>query len=262
MPRINLKADNLNEINKTFAHTPLEEPIFLNSIPKSGSHLMRNIMRLFVPLEQHYKNSFIQYASMKADKAAWNPAKPTLSWGHLFFSDDGSILLHKTRKLLLVRDPYDWVLARARFFMSDEFEGNLDHLKTGHVTVEELLNMMIFGIHRKVPMMAEIYLHNGVAWMGTDAHILRFEDLLHHVKNLDDDAAEDFFRDLITDKLGIPLPDDWRERVREGSDRKHSGTARENLTNTKLDIPGELPDIQKKLVDFALPGIRDLMGYK
>ena len=58
------------------------------------------------------------------------------------------------------------------------------------------------------------------------------------------------------------MPDDWRERVREGSDRKHSGTARENLSNLKLEIPNELPDIQKKMVDFALPGARAMLGYE
>ncbi|MBT8040271.1 MAG: hypothetical protein KJN78_08515, partial [Gammaproteobacteria bacterium] len=58
-----------------------------------------------------------------------------------------------------------------------------------------------------------------------------------------------------------PLPEDWRERVRVGSDRKQSGTARENLAGQAAGVPDELPDTQKKLVDFAIPGIRELLGY-
>ena len=57
------------------------------------------------------------------------------------------------------------------------------------------------------------------------------------------------------------LPGDWRERVRIGSDREQSGTARENLAGATTDVPEELPDVQKRLVDFAAPGLRSLLGY-
>ena len=58
------------------------------------------------------------------------------------------------------------------------------------------------------------------------------------------------------------LPDDWRERVRIGSDRKQSTTARENLSRMTADVPDELPDVQKRLVGFAAPGLRSLLGYE
>lgn len=51
------------------------------------------------------------------------------------------------------------------------------------------------------------------------------------------------------------------KRVRIGSDRKQSGTARENLAGPANDVPEELPAAQKKLVDYANPGLRDLLGY-
>ena len=46
-----------------------------------------------------------------------------------------------------------------------------------------------------------------------------------------------------------------------GSDRKQSGTARENLELGDVNIPAELPDTQKKLVDYTAPGLRELLGY-
>ena len=64
------------------------------------------------------------------------------------------------------------------------------------------------------------------------------------------------------DACGIDVPDDWRERVQIGSDKKQSGTARENLTDIRLKFPDELPDGQKQLVEFALPGLRTLLGYE
>ncbi len=57
------------------------------------------------------------------------------------------------------------------------------------------------------------------------------------------------------------LPQDWRERVRVGSDREQSGTARENLEGLAVEIPDELPYTQKRLVNVAAPGLRELLGY-
>ena len=76
MPRIVTKADNLNERNQDFTQVPLKEPVFLNSVPKSGTHLIRNIMRMFVPVEQQYHKAFIQYAVLRDHQAAFARAKP------------------------------------------------------------------------------------------------------------------------------------------------------------------------------------------
>jgi len=46
-----------------------------------------------------------------------------------------------------------------------------------------------------------------------------------------------------------------------GSDRKQSGTARENLAGLNEVIPDTLPDKQKQMVDYAAPGLRALLGY-
>ena len=51
------------------------------------------------------------------------------------------------------------------------------------------------------------------------------------------------------------------ERVRIGADRGQSGTARENLTGTGMVFPDTLPDTQQRLVEFAAPGLRRLLGY-
>lgn len=260
MPQVLAKADNLDELSRGFAQQPLQAPVFMNSVPKCGTHLMRNILRMFVPPEQQYQVQFIQHAILRQHRAAFSPAEPRLSWGHLLFSDDAAIALHDVRHLLLVRDPYDWVLARARFFLSDNFKAQLEHLKHGRVSIEEMLNMMIFGIHEKMPTLQEIFLHNAVSWMGTKVRILRFEDLILQLKALDSLEAEDFFRDLLG-FCGIDLPSEWRERVLIGSDPKQSGTARENLLGVAAEIPRELPEIQKRLVEHAAPGLRALLGY-
>lgn len=261
MPTITARGDNLNELNRNFEQHPLTVPVFLNSVPKCGTHLMRNIVRMFVPVAQQYHQVFIQHPILGQHRGAFSRDRPMLSWGHLLFSDDAVIALKYVQHTVLVRDPYDWVLARARFFLSENFQGSLENLKGGNVSVEEVMNMMILGIYEKAPTLQEIFLHNAIGWLGTKAEIVRFEDIIEHLKNLESPKAEAYFGALLG-KCGVAeLPADWRERVRIGSDRKQSGTARENLSGNNFDVPDELPEMQKRIVDHAAPGLRELLGY-
>lgn len=261
MPRIIMRADNLNERNAEFAQTPLKQAVFLNSVPKSGTHLIRNIMRMFVPVEQQYHATFIQIPNLRQHgQHAFNPNTAWLSWGHLLFSDESAAFTRYTRHIVLVRDPYTWVLARARFFLSENFEGKTDSLKSGAFDTNDILNMMIFGIHQKAPSMEDIFRHNAVAWMGSTTFMVRYEDLTHHVKRLETDAAKSYFFRLF-EACGIEPPNDWRARVAIGADRKQSSTARENLDGGLTDLPDELPETQKRLVNYAAPGLRALLGY-
>jgi len=255
-----MMKDNLNERNVEFAQAPLTQPVFLNSVPKSGTHLIRNVMRMFVPVEQQYHATFIQHPILRQHGVpAFDPRRPILSWGHLLYSDDAAMLLKTARTVLMVRDPYDWVLARARFFMSENFDGMTNHLKGGRIDTNDLLNLMIFGIHDKAPGMEEIFRHNAVCWLGTKAYVIRYEDMVKHLKQIESRQAELYFAGLF-DACGISMPEDWRTRVAIGADRKQSATARENLDGA-TDLPDELPDMQKKLVDYAAPGLRALLGY-
>jgi len=58
------------------------------------------------------------------------------------------------------------------------------------------------------------------------------------------------------------VPENWRERVEAGADRRRSGTARENLTGISIELPETLPERHRRLVDYAAPGLRRLLGYE
>ena len=206
--KVNLKPDTLDEENRKFEQKPLQRPLFLNSVPKCGSHLLRNIIRMFVPVNQHYAVQFIQHQFLRDHVGAFADPRNFLSWGHLMFSDATAVAVGNVRHILLVRDPYDWVLARARFFISDEFQG-FELLKEGSLSAEAILNMMIVGIQEKAPPLAALFTYNAVAWLGTDAHLVRYEDLIAAVKDIDSEAAEEFFASLF-DACGIERPEDWR----------------------------------------------------
>jgi hypothetical protein len=259
--RINVKPDTLDDENRKFVQQSLDQPLFLNSVPKSGSHLLRNIIRMFVPVEDQYQAEFIQHHFIQHHLAAFDSKRKMLSWGHLFFTEDFKALLAKVRKILLVRDPYDWVLAQARFVVSHEFQvPGLDQFKRPDVPVEAVLNLVIEGIRPQLAPLAITYHYNAVAWLDAGVHLVRYEELIVALRELESSDSGQYFRDLF-DACGIQCPDDWPDRVRTGSDRKQSGTARENLTGVAAKIPTELPDQQKQQVDLAYPGLRTKLGY-
>lgn len=261
MPEIWINADTLDDENRNFVQTPLAKPVFLNSVPKSGSHLLRNILRMFVPVEQHYKADFIQWPTLQKHRSAFDPAQPMLSWGHLFMADASVIETAACHRILLYRDPYDWVIARARFFVSEQFSGNVDHLKSGEMALDELLTLMIFGLPGKAPSLRDSYELNAAAWLGARVFPVKYEDLVGHAADLATDGAEQFFQQLLA-ACGINMPADWRERIAIGSSRKQSGTARENLTGVAVEMPETLSAHHRALVDYHAPGLRALLGYK
>ena len=258
---INVKPDTLDDENRKFVQRPLRQPLFLNSVPKSGSHLLRNIIRMFVPVEDQYQAEFIQYHFLQRHLAAFDRSRNRLSWGHLFFMEPSRAALAGVRHIVLVRDPYEWVLAQARFVLSNEFNApGLEHLKEAGTSVETILNLMIQGTRPQLAPLDITYHFNAVAWLGAGAYLLRYEELIGALRGLESKEGEAYFRSLF-EACGIDRPDDWRERVRIGSDRKQSGTARENLTGVAAKIPHELPEAQKRMVDSLAPALRATLGY-
>lgn len=253
--------DRLDEEVRRFQQAPLTRTVFLNGVPKCGTHLLRNIIRMFVPVEQHYAREFIQIPNLNQHLPALDPQRPQFSVGHMLYADISALALKHARHLILVRDPYDYVLARARFMLSEEFDHpQLNQLKGGATSVEQMLNFVIFGVPGKSPALREVFTFHAAAWMGTGVEVVRYEDILAQVKALESPEAEGFFRTLLQ-KAGVDrLPADWRERVRIGADRKHSATARERLS-VKMNLPKSLPEAQRKLVDYSAQGLRELFGY-
>ncbi len=262
MPQAFLGTDTLDQENQKFDQKPLTKPVFINSIPKSGSHLLRNILRMFVPVEQQYKDQFIQWPNIAQHMAAFDTQKNYLVSAHLLYTDKSAMLANRTRKFTLIRDPYTWVMAQARFFVSDAFKSNFDNIKDGSLTVNDLLNLMIVGIYQKSPPMRDQYNLFAISWMGTGTYLVKYEELVLHANNLETDAAEKYFSNLLG-AAGIIKPSDWRERVKIGADKKQSGTSRENINSqkSKFNFPDELPDIQKQLIEYHAPGLRKLLGY-
>lgn len=255
--------DSLDDAVRRFEQAEPPWPLFINSIPKSGTHLLLNILRMFTPPERHYHYNFIQLAFLRDHPEVFLAQKRYLSAGHLLFADLSVRALRGVRHIVLIRDPYDVVLARARHYVSDRYHSTaLAHLKTGEIPTADLLSLMILGIHQKLPSLREVYLHNAVGWTASDATFVKYEDIVAAVADLASETAESFFQSLFADCGIKPMPGDWRERIRIGADPGRSRTARRNLSlPTPITIPEMLPDPHRRLVDHTMPGVRSLLGY-
>lgn len=259
------------EANSRFEHVPLKQPAILITVAKSGSHLLRNILCMFMPMRQQ-DYSHTDLAPIRENRII---TAPMFRWGHIAITPNAANVLQNSKKLLLVRDPYDWVLSMARFATTALLTGNLrDHKPHPHddiyrdkgVTIEELFSIIITGtdVRNQHPSLRSAYVPIAVGWKDLDVHMVKYEDACLHVKALregtDTDDTREYFRKLVN-TFNIDLPDDWKERVLTGADKRLSMTARENL-GSHYDIPAVLPDRFKKLVDFTVPGLREYLGYE
>jgi len=262
MPDITMAPDTLNTESRKFKQKPLSKSIFLNSVPKSGSHLLRNILRMFIMPEQVYSTQFVQWPTLQQHVGAFDKNRQLLISAHLLYADNSAMLANRAHKLMLVRDPYSWVLAQARFFVSDVFSSNFDQIKSGALTIDDLIGLMIFGIYQKSPPMKQQYDLYATAWLATDAFVVRYEDLIEHIGAIERPEAQAYFKGLLA-ACGIEMPNDWKARIQIGSDKKQSPTARDNINDgaAKFDFPNVLSEKHKALVEYAAPGLRELLGY-
>ena len=257
--------------NAKFQHQPLKQPSILITVAKSGSHLVRNILCMFIPWEQQ-DYSHTDLAPFRENKIIEHPS---FRWGHVGISPNTTNVLRYARKVLLIRDPYDWVLSMARFTTTYLLSGrdrnhsshpNDDIYRNKGATVEEIFSIIITGtdVRNQHPSLRSAYIPIAVGWMPLDVHLVRYEEICKHVESIrkgeDTPETEQYFRDLIG-TFNIDLPPDWKTRVLVGADRRMSMTARENIGDS-TNIPAVLPDKFKRMVDFTVPHLREYLGYE
>ena len=258
-------------VNTRFTHAPLKQPSVLITVAKSGSHLLRNVLCMFIPASQqryHHEDSL-------TNGGKGTLTTPIFIWGHIPITPTAANALQVARKILLVRDPYDWVLAMARYVTTNlislarntnEYHINDDIYERKGITLGELFNILIIGmdIRNRHPSIRTAYIPVAVGWKNLGVHLVKYEELCKHINDLrnavDTEDTKQYFREILG-AFNIEMPDDWKERVLVGSDTNLSVTARENV-GVNYDIPDVLPDEFKKLVDFTVPNLREYLGYE
>lgn len=110
--------ERISEANSRFKHKPITNPIVLITVPKTGTHLLSPIFEMFVDKEQQDVPLQRQRRMTGGSNERIHQGRVITDikymFGHLPFSAKSASALSVTKKLVLVRDPYDWVLSAAR----------------------------------------------------------------------------------------------------------------------------------------------------
>lgn len=264
------EVKNLLRSSMAFEKNQLSHHVLLNSVSKSGAHLLKNIYMMFVDEESiagFFSSALMPHdisekaRSLKDVRVFKDSEKFSMMWSHLPCSPHVEEIFQNVKKILLVRDPYDWVLARRRWLCSKEVANN----KSESLNFNgDIIKQLIYGTETVRPLRS--FYEDIIAWLNPSVELLRYEDLIQHINNIDTEEAKNFFSNLLSWAGITELPDDWKQRIKLSSDKKYSPTHRSNLNICSFTVAmtenETLHDSYKKLIDFSNPNLRKILGYE
>jgi hypothetical protein len=219
---------------------------------------------MFAPVTQVHR-TFVGDWNITDQSEHLRQGRSKLFTGHVNFDRATLLFARQCRHVLIVRDPYDYVLAQARYLCSDSMAAeHSTFVKTNRLRFEEIFSLIVFGspIAPYWPSVQEIFMRNAVAWLALGVPVFCYEDVVFHLPRIGNRESDIYFAQLLSVIGFTSLPEDWRERVRHGANPLISASWRYNLKmSSGASIPDHLSEGQRQLVDVAYPGLRACLGY-
>jgi hypothetical protein len=190
--------------------------------------------------------------------------KQMLFTGHVKREPRVSSLLKAHKVVLLVRDPYDYVLANARYFYSAEMADRHPlpaFLQEKGVPFNDTVTYLIAGgtyERGAVDSVQETFLRYALMWLDRADLIVRYEDIIKYIEEISTPGAMNFFSTVLS-PLGLDLPYDWRARVLAGSVRDLSTT---DSSDSPYRNIRHLTTAQRALFRAVAPELRAVLGYE
>lgn len=254
--------------HRNFSHRPLTASFILNTVPKCGTVLFRNVLAMFVdPYAIHWPFQFAEDA-----ERAWPPQNapvPCFFTGHVERTVRAAAALRGLPMVVVVRDPVAYVLSHATFLYSEETRrgGNWDAVFTQEhrLPFADAVSLVIAGYRRpdgtEFVNVREAFIRYALAWAASGALLVRYEDMIEAVHDPDSPSSRAWLFRMLG-HLGLTPPDDWRQRLVVGSSRQFSATVRENQRHMQGITPQTLlTPAQDALLDTVAPGLRESLGY-
>jgi hypothetical protein len=248
-----------------FADVVISHSAAIFSVPKCGTMLLRNIMYMHFEIKAWHEPFVESWTLHEAFARAQH--ENIICTGHIDFLPESVKFSRGFKRLLLVRDPADYVLSYARFLLSNDFQtqSNLGRtIRDSGFTLAEAIRVAILGIHSDGAMIPDVlqqFTRKALAWASLDSLLVRYEDLLAAALEPDQPGSRAYFERMLS-FLGISVPSDIVERVRAGADRTISTTARENLTFSGAPASRDrLNADELRLLETVAPGLRRTLGY-
>lgn len=184
-------------------------PFFFNSIPKSGTHLLKQIL-LVLPNIKHdelkglyghvkYNPQCIEWLSNIQDNEFMN--------GHIFYSSEWEDLLFgqfNLKQLFVIRDPRDILVSMAYFIPKLTIHDLYNTFTAPGIEHKDRMLMLIEGVESKNHPSINKWFENFLGWMEKEFVLtVRFEELMTDETSLKSCVRKiiNFIvEDLITDK--------------------------------------------------------------
>lgn len=177
-------------------------PVLINSAPKAGTHLLRNIVAHFAGA--NCQEQFVMYD----DIATTFPLpQPRIVVGHVPWCVDALLATRGLRQVLLVRDPVDVLVSLSRAaFAPHETRGDYVFARE-NLTLHEYMAMLVVGYDMGGVAVGPFsrFLHEFmIGWHGQDVFLMDFSELL---------ALDQPRLRTLLDFCGMEMPRDWRKRL-------------------------------------------------
>lgn len=246
------------DINKAFEASvgrfqsiTLDRQVFVNSVPKSGTHLLRNLLVHF------FGHSGLPYF-LTVDTLG--NAKPLaahgrcLMFGHLPFDGDSLFCVRGIPQILLMRDPVENLLALARAAYDPRIDRPDYVFARRFLTIREYMTALVQGYEiegvRVAPFdrfMQEFLM----GWSSSSLLLIDYKEILAIVSRPNSPEAMEILSVLL-DYCGSTLPPDWKERVEAAGNRGISSTYLPPLPD---DVRMSALDHARNLMTGYAPGV-------
>ncbi|MDG5497432.1 hypothetical protein [Niveispirillum sp. BGYR6] len=197
--------------------------VILNSVPKAGTHLLKNIIAHMIGLP--HSNNFLDVYNF-FDIWENSGENPVYYVGHLPFDLKIAKEIRNVKHLLLIRDPAQLIIAAAKA----AFDPRIDR-------PDYRLIRSNFSLREYVVMLARGYQIDGVSvapfdqflkdfmgdWLCHDVAVVDFEAVIAMAKN-PSSAKSQSSMEKIAGVFGFDLPTDWADRIRSASNPGLSAT--------------------------------------
>ncbi len=249
----------------------LTKPVFVCSVPKSGTHLLKGILTsifgedLVFPPETY--GSYLLLNEL--DILTQSELKNKIYFGHIQYSKKLSDRLAGLPKLLLVRDPRDYIVSQAYYWdKHKKIESSLEQIYRELPGWDVKLSAAIFGMRRRggnegsvlLPV-NESFMNHCINWLhSSNSLLVRFEDIVGSQFGGDNDRVIQTVRSILY-FIGSTIDDEERllDCIYLGSDPAKSQTFRSGKIGSWRQ---EFNTDHVKQFKLVAPGLVSVLRYE
>ncbi|MDQ6862663.1 MAG: sulfotransferase domain-containing protein, partial [Thermoproteota archaeon] len=249
------------------AALPLTTPVFVCTIPKSGTLLLGGILRQIFGKELMYKSADKygnRHITTEVDILSQHRLENKIYSGHIRYSEKIANLISKYPKVFLIRDPRDYVVSQAHFMNNFKRESTIERRYRALPSWKLKLSAVIFGMTHKAARLEgvnEFYNVHCIKFLSLpNTFVVKFEDIVGSQSGGNDNRALTTIRSIL-EFIGCTINDaeTLADDVYLGSDPAKSSTFRSGKIGSWRQ---EFNADHVKQFKLVAPGLVSGLGYE